>query len=58
MVVRVMVKNLVPPFANIHVTDDPVDAAKCVVRRQMEMIPPPLERLRATVAATEAVPVR
>ena len=58
MVVRVMVKHLVPPFANIHVTDDPVHAAKRVVRRQMKMIAPPLERLRATVATAEAVPVR
>ena len=58
MIVRVVVKDLVPPFANIHVTDDPVHTTKRVVRRQMEMIAPPLERLRATVATAEAVPVR
>ena len=45
MVVRVMVEHLVPAFADVHVADDPVHAAKRVVGRQVEIIAPPLERL-------------
>ena len=45
MPVRVLVKHLVPAFADVHVADDPVHAAKRVVGRQVEIIAPPLERL-------------
>ena len=58
MAVRMMIKHLVPAFADIDVADDPVHTAKRVIRRQIEIVAPPLERLRAAVATPKTIPVR
>ena len=53
-----MVKHLVPALANVDVADDPVHATERVIGRQVEIVAPPLERLRAAVATSKTVPVR
>ena len=56
--VRIMVTNMIPTITQVDVTDNAVDAAKCVVRWHVQVLPPPVQGLRTVVVVAEAVPVR